>query len=147
MLKSIVATLILAIVCTAGITAQATFKSKKHNQNGDRPTPTERAERITEKMTKKLELSDYQSDQVGDLNLNLANQISSIRKSEMTKDEKREEIKGLRTGYQSSISGILTPEQNEKWLQWIENRKNKREESGKRPHHGNRGKGERGGNR
>ncbi len=130
MMKSVLATLILAIVCTTGIFAQK--GQGKQVRNGEKPTPEERATRMTEKMTKKLELNDYQSDQMASLNLNLAQNVLEIKNSDLEREEKRESIKSLRDNYNSKVAGILSPEQNTKFLQWQENRKGKRGGKGQR---------------
>ncbi len=143
-LKSVLATLILAIVCTSGMMAQRGQGKLAHN--GERPSPTERAERITQKMTERLDLNDYQSDQVASLNLDLANEIKSLKESDMPREEKKAAAKELRDEYNSNIVEILTPEQNEKFLKWQEKRKGKRGGKGKGKGNCSGGHGSEGGN-
>ena len=111
-LKSTVATLMLAIMFSAVSFAQG--KGPKQ-QDGKRPSPTERAEKMTQRMVKQLGLNDYQTDQIRPLNIRLAEQLGEIRDSDMTKEEKKAATKAPKKAYNEEIKGILTEEQYKKF--------------------------------
>jgi hypothetical protein len=113
-MKSIVATFTLAILFTGVTFAQGRGQV---SQNGERPSPEERAERMTEKMTEHLGLNDYQADQVAPLNLGMATAVADIKDSDQTKEEKRAAVKAAMQNHDEQIKGILTDEQYEKFAE------------------------------
>ncbi len=131
-LKSIAATFILAFVMVIGVNAQ---NGERPGQRGERPnhSPEERAEKMTQRMTKKLELSEIQASQVASMNQNLAAQLAQIKQSDLEREEKREEVKALHTAYNAQMEGILSAEQYDKFIIAQERRRDKIKE--------NRGKG------
>lgn len=88
----------------------------QRGESRDFPSPEERAERMTNRMAERLELSDDQKEKIYALNLENA----QIRNSEM--EARRAEMEKLREArtesrkqQQEQIEAILTPEQKEKW--------------------------------
>ncbi len=114
------------------------YAQRGQQMNGERPSPEERAAKMTEKMTEKLGLNDYQSDQIAALNTDLAASLGSLKDSDLTRDEKKEAAKSLRDTYNSNVSGILDADQYQKFQKWQEKKMDRRK--GQRG-----GKGKRGG--
>lgn len=110
-MKSIAATLVFAIVLSVGAFAQ------KAPQQGTPPTPQERAERMTTKMTEKLGLNDYQADQIRPLNLELATQLQDIRQGDLAQEDKKAAAKAAHKDYDGQVKGLLTEEQYQKFAE------------------------------
>lgn len=82
------------------------------NQSAAKATPEQRAERVTNWMTKKLTLTADQKSKVYDVNLKYAklNQETRVNDS----DNRRamfQELKASEKEHESELKGILTPEQ------------------------------------
>ncbi len=99
--------------------------------NGDRPSPEERAEKRTEKMAEKLGLDDYQTAVLSDLNLATAQELQNIRNSELEREEKKEAAKSVKENYLVEMENLLTPEQFELFEELREKRKGKGKGKGK----------------
>lgn len=77
-------------------------------------TPGERAEAKTERMRTDLNLTEDQVERVRILNLKVENKIQAIRDdASMSKEKKREFIKGNKEDHKRVMESILTPEQLE----------------------------------
>ena len=88
-------------------------------------TPEQRADKMTAKMKKELDLTADQEKQVKASNLEFAQQQEAIRmKSEALKDER----KALVDAHRAKMKGILTPEQQAKADQMMKKRQEKRSE-------------------
>lgn len=76
------------------------------------PTPEERAQKLTEKMSTELDLSEEQKDQILSLNLDQAKRRQDeIEQQAAERKARMEEMKA----HQERIKAILTPEQRAKW--------------------------------
>ncbi len=113
---------IVAVLVTLNLTAFA--------QKGDRSiTAKERAEKITKKMTEKLELDTYQTEKVRDLNLTLAAKLKALKTNDtMDRAAKKAEVKALRDEHKVALQGVLNAEQWDKFSAFVKKRKEKREE-------------------
>jgi Spy/CpxP family protein refolding chaperone len=88
-------------------------------------TPEQRADKMTAKMKKELDLTADQEKQVKASNLEFAQQQEAIRmKSEALKAER----KALVDAHRAKMKGILTPEQQAKADQMMKKRQEKRSE-------------------
>jgi protein CpxP len=88
-------------------------------------TPEQRADKMTAKMKKELDLTADQEMQVKASNLEFAQQQEAIRmKSEALKAER----KALVDAHRAKMKGILTPEQQAKADQMMKKRQEKRSE-------------------
>jgi Spy/CpxP family protein refolding chaperone len=88
-------------------------------------TPEQRADKMTAKMKKELDLTADQEQQVKASNLEFAQQQEAIRmKSEALKAER----KALVDAHRAKMKGILTPEQQAKADQMMKKRQEKRSE-------------------
>lgn len=72
-------------------------------------SPEQRAERSTERLAEKLNLSEEQKKQVYELNL----QTAEARKAQM--EARRTELEQNREAHQAKMEVILNPEQQKKW--------------------------------
>lgn len=100
--------LLVGIALFAGVTSvSAQEKAKK--------TPAERAEMHTEKMTKALGLTADQRAKVAELNLGIAMKNEAIRNNQnMSKELKKESLKGNHDARMAQLKLILTEEQYKK---------------------------------
>lgn len=122
-MKLTVMTFVLAIIFSTSAMAQ---RSGDDFKKGNRPSPEERAAKSLEKMTKKLELNDYQVDQIKAMQENTIAQAESIKNSDMERADKKEAIKALRDEQKNELKALLDAEQLEKFEKW----EAKREERG-----------------
>ncbi len=81
-------------------------------------TPAERAERLTQRMTKQLTLTADQSAKINALNLQRLTEQQALRqKLQATPDRAtiRKEMQALQEKYQAQYQAVLTPEQYAKF--------------------------------
>jgi|SRR5690554_4507953 len=97
--------LIIAAFCFLNLSAEA----QQERKTRERMTPEKVAERLTERMTKELDLSEEQKKEVYALHLENA----SKRTQEMK--EKREKMKANHIAQQEKFEAILSPEQKAAW--------------------------------
>jgi protein CpxP len=83
-------------------------------------TPEARAENQTKSLTESLKLSDEQQKQVYTLNLTRAQKMEEMRGS---RDADRSKMKESMEAYNTELSKVLTPEQQEKYKTAIEERR------------------------
>jgi periplasmic protein CpxP/Spy len=99
--------MIIAIVFSFGISANAQQNSKR-----EMPSPQQRAERMTERMAEKLELTEDQKTQVYAINLKNAEK----RQEEMAQRKAEQEVRRQEINkQQDEIKAVLTPDQKAKW--------------------------------
>lgn len=119
----------MLLVFMTGITAFA-----QETKTKERPTAEERAQKQTEMMAEKLELSDAQKAQILAINLENAKKREAemeARKAEM--EARREEMKMMREEMKAqdeAIKEVLTEEQRAKWVELKESQRDRR---GRRP--------------
>jgi periplasmic protein CpxP/Spy len=112
--------MIMAVFSTANLLSQQNFNKK---------TPEERAQKQSERMKKSLDLSDEQYQQVYNIFLKHITEADNIRNSssvDENKSVKREKLKSLRETTHSQIYAVLTTEQQVKLEQMIKEMKEKR---------------------
>jgi len=103
-------------------------KGRKHEKM-ENLSPEQRANKMTSKMKKELNLSDDQEIKMKQANLEFAQQQEALRlKSEAI----REERKNLMDAHKTKMQGILTPEQQQKAEQLMKERQEKRKEKRKK---------------
>jgi periplasmic protein CpxP/Spy len=109
---------ILAITLTvAGMATAQVEKTKVKDL-----TPTERADRLTENMKKQLTLTPEQEVKVKAINLeHVQKQDEITTRIRAAQEEKRQN----KEQYQNSLKGVLTPEQQLKAQELMEERKEK----------------------
>ncbi len=95
----------------------------------ERKSPEERAQMMTKKMKKNLDLTDEQADQVKTQTL-LFFQNQEEQRAKM--EALREEGEAMREEHKSAIKTILTPEQAAKAEELMDERKEKRKKRIKR---------------
>lgn len=112
----------------------ATFVQAQAQRRGNQEiNPEQLAERMTDRMAEKLDLSEEQKKAVHALHLEAAQK----RQGQMeVRKEQREAMKAEREAHQEKIAALLTPEQKETWKAMMENNRSKMGE-------GRRGPGER----
>ena len=97
-------------------------------QDGDKNrTPETRAQKQTERLTKKLSLNETQVTQIAAINLEYANKMAALKSDSADKEANKTAKKSLRTEQSSAIKALLTPEQVEKY-----NEKGDRKRGGKK---------------
>ena len=136
-LKFIVATFVLAIIFSSSVIAQPDHKKGEKPNKGEKPSPEERAEKRLDKLTKKLELNDYQVDQIKYLNTDFVSQAEAIKNGDLEREQKREEIKALIDNMNNEIKALLDATQLEKFEKMLA----KKDEKGGKGKGHNKGKG------
>jgi Spy/CpxP family protein refolding chaperone len=120
--------LFLSVLLASGLTlAQPGPRGPKPSKKAkmENLTPEQRADKMTAKMKKELDLTADQEKQVKASNLEFAQQQEAIRmKSEALKAER----KALVDAHRAKMKGILTPEQQAKADQMMKKRQEKRSE-------------------
>ncbi|MFI5211937.1 MAG: hypothetical protein ACHQIH_03570 [Ignavibacteria bacterium] len=112
------------IVLTAFLSSINLFSQQDFNKK----TPQERAQKQSERMMKALDLSDEQYRQVYDIFLIHITDADNIRNSSSVNDDKdlkKEKLKSLRESTHAKINAVLTPEQQVKFEQIIKEMKEK----------------------
>lgn len=107
------------IILTLGLMAFIGLSAMAQQRGGERPSPEQRATKMTEKMAEELSLSADQKKQILEINLERAKKMdqdraermkeTEARKAEM--DARREEMKRQ----DEKIKSVLTEEQLGKW--------------------------------
>ena len=75
---------------------------------GEHPTPQQRADKQTEKLTKQLGLSEEQAEEVNAIALEAANKIQPLQEQ---RKALKTEIKAIQADKKEQIKEVLTPEQ------------------------------------
>ncbi len=115
----------LLLIITAFFTSSTLFAQQDFNKK----TPEERAQKQSERMKKSLDLSDEQYQQIYDIFLKHITDADNIRNSSSVNEDKsgkKEELKALRKNTHSKINTVLTPEQQVKFEQLLKEMKEKR---------------------
>lgn len=87
-------------------------KHRGGGADGARLSPTERASKMTEKMTKRYNLTKDQQAKISEINQSFADQSSRMRESEkQDRAEKFAQREQLRQQKEADIKRVLTPEQ------------------------------------
>lgn len=112
--KSVLVAALLVALNAVGAMAQSERKQ--------RLSPTERAERITQKMEKDLGLNTQQVTEVKILNLERAKAVDSLREAHQVR---RQAMKPQKTALDERYKTILTAEQYAKYQQATESHRQK----------------------
>lgn len=94
-------------MCLLAGTGAFAQDSKKAPMMKERPTAEQMAQRRTERMTEKLNLSEKQSKQLYEVNLQDIKEMQA----------QAEQMRAYRKAQAEKMKGILTPEQFEQWKQ------------------------------
>lgn len=98
---------VAAALCLLAGTGAFAQDSKKAPMMKERPTAEQMAQRRTERMTEKLNLSEKQSKQLYEVNLQDIKEMQA----------QAEQMRAYRKAQAEKMKGILTPEQFEQWKQ------------------------------
>lgn len=130
-----IAVMAIALVMTGLVFAQEATKQ--------RPTPEERAYRLTTKMIKHLTLDGDQASKVAEINLGIAQKNESVHTSEtMSADQKKEMLDYNNAARKELLKGVLTAEQMTKYEEYEKEQAAKREQKkAERAASGEKGKG------
>ena len=96
---------VAAALCLLAGTGAFAQDSKKAPMMKERPTAEQMAQRRTERMTEKLNLSEKQSKQLYEVNLQDIKEMQA----------QAEQMRAYRKAQAEKMKGILTPEQFEQW--------------------------------
>jgi Spy/CpxP family protein refolding chaperone len=108
---------IIAVFSSADLFSQQDFNKR---------TPEERAQKQSERMKKGLDLSDEQYQQVYDIFLKHITEADNIRNGTSVNEDGKEKLKALRESTHLQILAVLTPEQQVKFEEKIKEMKEKR---------------------
>ena len=105
-------------------------------QNRQKMDPAERAAKQTERMSKELNLSQEQAQEVAKYNEMLHAQLHTLKmKDEAERDERRLEAEAIRTEYKSQMQTVLSKDQFIKWESIQQQRMQERKEHRKERKH------------
>jgi hypothetical protein len=107
-LKSLVATLVLAVTAASTSHAQAPAAP---------PTPQQQAAALTQKMTTELKLTPAQVPQVSQINTSAMTTISEIKAKGGRTLKEDKALKGAMDDWNTGLKGVLTGEQYAGWQQ------------------------------
>lgn len=100
------------------------------SQEKEIKTPEQRAEKRTEILTKKLDLTVEQQSKVAELNNSAIKEAEAIRNNtDLSKEEKKSAVKQLRESKRNEIRTTLSTEQQQKFDKMKEKRDQKREKN------------------
>lgn len=103
---------------------KAEHEAKVAEKKANKKTPGEHAAELTEEMTELLSLTTEQEEKVRILNLKVANKIQAIKDNDsMTKEKKKEFIKGNKGDHKNEMTGILTADQLVTYEAWLTEKK------------------------
>ena len=101
----------------------------KQSSAANKMTPEQKANKLTQYMTTALTLTSTQQTQVAALNTSKAKQVDSIKTATKgNTDAAKNQLKSVKSNYNTSLNNILTAEQKTKWEAL---KKQKKEESEK----------------
>lgn len=117
----------------------------QQGKSGEKPNPEERAKQMTERISKELELSESQKNQVLAINLEYAKKREAEMEARKTEMEAR---KKDQQEHEAKIQAVLTETQKTKWVELKDERKehqkgrpggevHPRGEMGRKGHRGN----------
>ncbi len=109
--------------------AQTDSKSDRKANRTEQISPEKKIELRLEKMTKELNLTTTQQNDVR--NLMIESQKSQMAKKEERKkmmEKRKEAVQMQREAYDAKMGAILTPDQNTKWQKLTSENKEKRKE-------------------
>ncbi len=109
------AVIIFSVLLLAG----SAFSQDKQNSKN----PEERANKLTEKLSKTVDLSSEQQTKIRQLYLDHFAKMQAIRESGKDKPELKQNFREQRTELRKGIKDILTKEQSDKLKQKMKNRK------------------------
>ena len=93
----------------------------------DNRTPEQRAEAQTKSLTESLKLTEDQQKQVYTLNLDRMKQMAEMRNSQAPD---REKMRASMEAYNTELSKVLTPEQQETYKKEMEERRSRGRQRG-----------------
>ncbi len=105
-------------IYVTGLMVMISLSTMAQRKGGDRPTPEEKASRMTEKMAEELTLTEAQKQQLLAINLEFAKNNEAERKAEMAARKAEMEDRKLELKEQDAkIQAVLTDEQKAMWAE------------------------------
>ncbi|TNE79673.1 MAG: hypothetical protein EP332_10075 [Bacteroidetes bacterium] len=125
----------LALFGTMSVQAHIQDSTKK-----EKPTAEQKAEKLTKRMKKQLELSDSQVIQVKAINLEHIKALETLKASDTKGEARKTQKEALKTSYLGKLEKVLTADQMTKFKANMEKAKEKHKK------HKGKGKHKRGDN-
>jgi protein CpxP len=127
-MKTLKKFLLLTTLCTAMLPAFAQRQAPKQNPNASEQqakreakhqehaklSPEERAQKMTDKMVKTLQLNEQQAAKVAEINLKNATTIAQIKDSELSRYEKFQKMEAMEQQVSAQLRQVLNDEQFKK---------------------------------
>lgn len=127
--------LLIALALLGTLTVQA------HTQDSTKKvklTAEQKAEKLTQRMKKQLDLSDSQVVLVQSINLEHAKAMEALKASDTEGKERKTQMDALNQSYHDKLAKVLTTEQLEKFKKQAAKAKQKhKKEKGKKKKNGN----------
>lgn len=110
----------------------ALFTVSAFAQNKQKGTPEERADKVTNRMKEKLNLSDEQVAKIKAINLDAAKKKEELKaKGKDERKQMRTQVNNIETERDSKIMEVLTEEQKAEYTKMKEKAKDRRQNKGK----------------
>lgn len=110
----------------------ALFTVSAFAQNKQKGTPEERADKVTNRMKEKLNLSDEQVAKIKAINLDAAKKKEELKaKGKDERKQMRTQVNNIETDRDSKIMEVLTEEQKAEYTKMKEKAKERRQNKGK----------------
>ena len=104
-MKSLKSLIVLGLIVMG---STASFAQEERKQK----TPEEKAQRMTQKMSENLSLSEEQAAELEGVNIQFVNDLMAVKSDEsMEKESKKAKLSELKTNHDSKLKEILTEEQ------------------------------------
>lgn len=101
-------------------------------QEHEKKTPEQRAEKRTEMLNKKLDLSADQKTKVAEINQHAAKEVETIKNnSTLSKEDKKAQLKQLRETKKQELRSVLNSDQQQKFDKIKEKREHRYQEKNK----------------
>lgn len=132
-MKTLISTLVLAVTLTAGHAQEQSTKVTNPPAKAQKtpPSPEQMSTRESERMAKELGLNDDQKTKVKNYAFERITANQAIREKMKSmpdgpdKKALHKQTKGNKDKFMTNVNSVLTPEQQTKWKQLIEERKQK----------------------
>ncbi|MFD2201693.1 DUF4890 domain-containing protein [Shivajiella indica] len=112
----------------------------QREQQKEKPTPEQRAERMTDRMAEQLELTEVQKQEIYAINLqNAQKRQAEMEARRIEMEARREAMKSQMESQRAQIDAVLTPEQKEKWEEIRAENRRKIDERSRNGRGGSRG--------
>jgi hypothetical protein len=127
---------LISFVTVGSFFVSTAFAQETPKQERQRPSAEERAQKQTDRMKEKLNLSDEQSKSVYDINLKYAKSDEiEFKKDQEAREKRMEAMKASHEKKDADLKNVLSADQYDKYQQQKKEAKRKMDKKMKNKHH------------